>query len=184
VALKAISYSGYAQAAKAGLKSSQFMTNCDTGGVCLCAVQETDIIQAILIGESIMAVEVQPSRKARPVNLALTTIHFPVTAVISILHRFSGTVLFLCIPFLLWMLNLSLSSPEGFAFVQAWLAKPLIKLMVWAVLSALIYHLVAGIRHFVMDFGFGESLKSGRAGAWITLLLSVIFAILLGIWLW
>jgi len=131
-----------------------------------------------------MAVEVQPPRKARPVNLNLMTIHQPVTAVVSILHRLSGMILFLCIPLLLWLFGASLSSPDSFASIHTWLSKISVKFMIWVILSALIYHGFAGIRHFIMDFGFGESLKSGRIGACLVILFSLIFAVFLGIRLW
>lgn len=131
-----------------------------------------------------MVVEAQPPRKARPVNLNLMTIHQPVTAVVSILHRLSGVILFLCIPLLLWVFSASLNSPDSYAYIHTWLSKISIKLMIWVILSALIYHIFAGIRHFVMDFGWGESLKSGRIGAYLVMILSLIFAVFLGIWLW
>lgn len=131
-----------------------------------------------------MVSEAQPTRKARPVNLNLMTIRQPVTAVVSILHRLSGVVLFLCIPLLLWLFNASLNSPDSYAYIHTWLSKISIKLMIWVILSALMYHIFAGIRHFVMDFGWGESLKSGRIGAYLVMILSLIFAVLLGIWLW
>lgn len=131
-----------------------------------------------------MAVEDKLLHKVRPVNLNLMTIRQPVTAVVSILHRLSGFVLFLCIPLLLWAFSASLNSPDSFAFIQTWASKISIKLMIWVILSALVYHIFAGIRHFVMDFGWAESLKGGRIGAWLTILLSLICAVFLGIWLW
>ncbi len=131
-----------------------------------------------------MVVEAQLPRKARPVNLNLMTIRQPVTAVVSILHRLSGVILFLCIPLLLWLFSASLNSPDSYAYVHGWLSKIAVKLMIWIVLSSLIYHIFAGIRHFVMDFGWGESLNSGKMGAWLVMMLSLLFAVFLGIWLW
>jgi succinate dehydrogenase / fumarate reductase cytochrome b subunit len=131
-----------------------------------------------------MATEVQSPPKQRPVNLNLMTIHQPMMAVVSILHRLSGVLLFLSIPFLLWVFSLSLNSPDSFALVHSWFAKVLIKCLIWLILSALIYHGIAGIRHFIMDFGIGESLNGGRISAYITLLLSLAFAVFLGVWLW
>ncbi|SRR5579883_135985 len=123
-------------------------------------------------------------KHTRPKNLNLFTIHFPIPAIVSILHRISGFVLFLIIPLLLWMLNASLSSMESFDALQAYLAEPFIKFILWGSLSAFIFHLVAGVRHLLMDGGVGESLKGSRIGSWSTIAISLILIILTGIWLW
>ncbi len=120
----------------------------------------------------------------RPVNLNLLTFAFPVPAIVSILHRISGVILFLLIPALLALLACSLSSADGFNQVLSFFAHPLIKFFIWASLLALFYHLIAGVRHLLMDFHWGDSLKGGRLGAWLTLFITFIVALLLGIWLW
>jgi succinate dehydrogenase / fumarate reductase, cytochrome b subunit len=123
-------------------------------------------------------------KPARPVNLDLTTIHFPPPAIASILHRISGVILFLSIPFALWLLQLSLASPEDFEDVYAYFSSFWVKFMVWGVLSGLLYHLVAGIRHLLMDAGIGEERASGRLGAKIVMGIGIVFSILAGVWLW
>jgi succinate dehydrogenase / fumarate reductase cytochrome b subunit len=120
----------------------------------------------------------------RPVNLDLRTIKFPLPAIGSILHRISGFILFFFIPLFLWALGQSLSSAKGFAEVSQCLGNPVLKFFVWAFLSALIYHLLAGIRHLFMDIGIGENLGSARRGTSIVFILSVVLIILLGWWLW
>jgi len=122
--------------------------------------------------------------KNRPVNLDLSTIKFPLPAIVSILHRTSGIFIFAGVALLLWMLDASLSSKEGFAAVQDALANPLCKFIIWAVLAGLAYHLVAGIRHLIMDCGVGESLEGGRLGAKLVLVSAVILMVLAGVWLW
>ena len=123
-------------------------------------------------------------QRSRPVNLDLMTLKFPVTAIISILHRISGVILFLVIPCLLGLLGCSLKSEESFNQVVRLLSSLPSKLIIFAILTALVYHLFAGCRHIIMDFGYGESLKSGRIGAYLVLILTVITMIGLGIWLW
>ena len=123
-------------------------------------------------------------QKPRPVNLNLLTIRFPVTAVISILHRLSGVILFCFIVFLLWALNLSLHSADDFARVHHCFSTPIARFIIWVFLSSLALHLFAGIRHFVMDFGFGEEKNSGRYGAYFVIILSAIATIALGVYLW
>ena len=120
----------------------------------------------------------------RPVNLDLSTIKFPVTAIASITHRVTGVAIFLALPILLWMLDRSLASPESFADLKELMTSPLVKLVVWAILAVLLYHLVAGIRHLVMDDGVGESLEGGRRGAKLVFIISVVLILLVGGWIW
>jgi succinate dehydrogenase / fumarate reductase cytochrome b subunit len=120
----------------------------------------------------------------RPVNLDLRTIKLPVTAYTSILHRISGVILFVGIAIMLYALDKSLSSEEGFAAVKAGLTSPLAKLVIWGLLSALLYHLVAGIRHLIMDAGIGETLEGGKLGSKIVIAVSVVVIVLAGVWIW
>lgn len=122
--------------------------------------------------------------KTRPVNLDLTTIRFPLTAIVSILHRMSGVLVFLFIPVLLWMLGKSTFSEEGFLALQACFSSPVSKFIAWVVVSGLVYHFVAGVRHLVMDMGFGEEKHSGLIGAKVVLIISAILAIVVGVWIW
>ena len=120
----------------------------------------------------------------RPINLNLFTLKFPIAAIVSILHRLSGLLLFLLIPFLLLGLSSSLASQQDFDVLYFRLTTPFAKCIIWFLLSAFIYHFVAGIRHLMMDAGIGEELKSGRLGAKLVLVISVILTLLVGIWLW
>ncbi|RJG09682.1 succinate dehydrogenase, cytochrome b556 subunit [Pseudomonas cavernicola] len=120
----------------------------------------------------------------RPVNLDLRTIKLPVTAYTSILHRISGVILFLGLGVLLFALDKSLASEEGFEQVKACLASPLAKFVIWGLLSALLYHLVAGVRHLIMDMGIGETLEGGKLGSQIVLAISVVLIVLAGVWIW
>lgn len=123
-------------------------------------------------------------KSQRPVNLDLRTIKLPITAYSSIIHRVSGVILFVGIAVLLFALDTSLSSEEGFERVAAILASPLVKLIVWGLLSALLYHLVAGIRHLIMDAGYGETLEGGKLGSKIVLIVSAVLIVLTGVWVW
>lgn len=117
-------------------------------------------------------------------NFNLFTIRYPFTAIISILHRLSGIFVFLLIPFLLWMLDIASGSSGGFTRIQALLTNPGVKLLLWFILVALWYHLIAGIRHLLMDIGMGESLRDAHLSGGITIAITLIVAILIGIWLW
>jgi len=120
----------------------------------------------------------------RPVNLDIGSIRLPITAYVSILHRVSGVVLLVLAGVGLWMLDLSLSSEAGFAALQGALTGFWVKLVLWALIAALAYHLTAGIRHLVMDMGIGETLRGGVLGARLVLVISVVLTILAGVWLW
>lgn len=123
-------------------------------------------------------------KSQRPVNLDLRTIKLPITAYTSILHRISGVILFVGIAVLLYALDKSLASEEGFEQVKACMASPLAKLVIWGLLSALLYHLVAGVRHLIMDMGIGETLEGGKLGSQIVLAVSAVVIVLAGVWIW
>lgn len=120
----------------------------------------------------------------RPVNLKLTSIHFPITAIVSIFHRLSGVFLFLCIPLLLWFFQGSLHSEMYFNMIQCHLSLLFWKVIVWLFFSALIYHVIAGVRHLLMDMHIGDGLCGGRLGAWIVFFVSAILILTLAGFMW
>lgn len=92
--------------------------------------------------------------------------------------------LFLGLGLLLYALEMSLASRSSFASLQEMLALPSVRFFVWLVLSALIYHFVAGIKHLLMDVDIGDGKESGRLGAILTLIVSFALIIATGVWLW
>lgn len=122
--------------------------------------------------------------KTRPVYLDLTKIRMPLAAIVSILHRASGFVLFLIIPYLLILWNRSLSNAEAYDNLQLALQSNITRGVIYLILLALLYHWVAGIRHLLMDMGIGEDKISGRRGAILVLAVVVLLALMLGVWLW
>ena len=119
----------------------------------------------------------------RPINLDLISLKYPPMAITSILHRISGVVLFLLMPLLIYFLKLSLVSETSFYNLQIMLMHPMYKLLLWVFISALMYHLFAGIRHLLMDLGYGEGLRAGRISSIIVIVLGIMSMILTGIWL-
>jgi succinate dehydrogenase / fumarate reductase cytochrome b subunit len=89
----------------------------------------------------------------------------PPSAMVSILHRISGAALFLALPFLLWMFDLSLISEGSFdrmtALASGWLVKLLLLFLIWGFL----HHFVAGIRYLLLDLGVGVELPQARRSA-------------------
>jgi succinate dehydrogenase / fumarate reductase cytochrome b subunit len=120
----------------------------------------------------------------RPKNLDLATIRQPITAIASILHRITGIMLFVAVGFLVWALSLSLESRQGFDQTVAVMTHPLAKLITWGILSLVVYHLFAGIKHLIMDAGFAETKEGGPLATKISLVLSVVVILLMGVWVW
>ncbi len=123
----------------------------------------------------------------RPTNLNLSdlrTIKQPVTAISSLLHRITGIVLFLAIPFLLWGLSKTLASESQYNSLTLFLDTTLGLLTVWVILVSLSYHVLAGIRHLFMDLGIGESFATAKRTSWLVISLAGLAAILWGVWLW
>lgn len=123
-------------------------------------------------------------KKQRPVNLDLSTIKMHAAANASILHRVSGVIMVFAIGILLWTLSLSLSSAEGFTQVESLLSGVFFKIIILGTLSALIYHLLGGIRHLCMDLGYFEELASGNATAKLIIALWLVLTVVVGVRLW
>ncbi len=109
----------------------------------------------------------------------------PVTALVSILHRVTGIILFVGLAFLFYAFDLSLSSQKGFdQVVNTLQTNFLAKFVIWGVVSALMYHLVAGVKHLLMDLGHFEELESGRIAAIVNIVLAAVLIVLAGVWIW
>lgn len=122
----------------------------------------------------------------RPVNLSLLGLFaaMPVTAVASILHRITGIVLFGGALYLCYLLDLALAGQAGFAQAAGVLATPLGKLALWAILAALGYHLLAGVKHLLLDLHVGDTLAGARFASWVSIVLAVLTAVAAAFWLW
>ena len=123
-------------------------------------------------------------KKSRPVNLDLQTMRFPLTAIASILHRVSGVITFVAVAILLWLLNLSLSSPKGFTTAVSITDSGLVTLMLWGILTALFYHIVLGVRHLLMDLGYFEEMKTGLASTKVSFVIVAILSVFAGVLVW
>ena len=121
----------------------------------------------------------------RPVNLDLGAMKWPLPAITSITHRISGVILVAGTAVLLWLLDESLTSEEAFNTLRDVLTSSLIlKLIVWGVMSALIYHSVAGVKHLCMDLGYGESLEGGITAAKLLIAIAAVLIVLAGALIW
>jgi succinate dehydrogenase / fumarate reductase cytochrome b subunit len=123
------------------------------------------------------------SRK-RPVYLNLFKIRLPMPGVVSIMHRASGALLFLLLPLLLYVLQLSLSSEQGFVEVQAWFRLPLVKLFLIGIIWGYLHHFCMGLRYLALDFDIGVDLPQARFSSKLVLAVSIGATLLIGVWLW
>ena len=117
----------------------------------------------------------------------LTTYRLPAAGIVSILHRISGAIMFLLLPFIIWLFDTSVSSEYSFArfkaafnvglgFVPGWFLKLVALALIWAYL----HHLIAGLRHLYMDMRHAVSKEFGKSSAVVTLILSIALTVVLG----
>ena len=117
----------------------------------------------------------------RPKNLNLFTIHLPVNAVVSILHRASGVGLFLALPLILLALQYSVGSSESYAILTNLFDTWLVKVVLIAFSWAFFHHFIAGIRHLLQDIHWMTSLQKARFSGRVVLCLAV-FSVLIFAW--
>ena len=116
-----------------------------------------------------------------------TGYRLPAAGWVSILHRVSGVVMFVLMPFVIWMFDNSLTSEISFAsftsvftagwgFLPGWFFKLVALVLIWSYL----HHFVAGLRHLWMDATHAVTLKFGRSSAIATLVISLALTVALG----
>ena len=110
----------------------------------------------------------------------LPTYRLPAAGFVSILHRISGFVMFLLLPFLVWMFDTSVSSEISFAKFKAafnigvgFVPGILVQLVALVLIWAYLHHLIAGARHLYMDAHHAVSKEFGKSSAVVTLVLSL-----------
>ena len=117
-----------------------------------------------------------------PVFLNLAQIRFPIGAIASIAHRVSGVLLFIALPVLAVLLDSSLRDEAGFASVRGLFSSPLSLVVAGVLAWALVHHVLAGIRHLLMDVGIGGELERARASARLVLIAAPALAVFLLFW--
>ena len=107
------------------------------------------------------------NKKNRPIFMNLLQIRMPVVAVLSFAHRVSGVMMCMLIPFLIYLLDLSLRNEQGYAQALEILSHPFVKFMAVLVVWALAHHMLAGIRFLLIDADIGVERGSARRSAWV-----------------
>jgi succinate dehydrogenase / fumarate reductase cytochrome b subunit len=125
-------------------------------------------------------------KKERPQfrNIHVTQLmnyRLPAAGIVSILHRISGAVMFLMLPFLLYLLQLSLSSEMTFARFAGILEHPLAKLVLLGLIWSYLQHFCAGVRHLFMDMHMGIEKDSSRQSAVSVIAVTLVLTVLCGL---
>jgi len=118
-----------------------------------------------------------------PVYLNLLRIRFPVGAVTSFAHRISGVLLFVALPFLIYLLDISLQGPEGYADAVAILGNCWLRLGSAAIAWSLFHHLLSGVRFLLIDIEAGVTLKQARTSAWLVNLAGLVLTLVYIWWI-
>jgi succinate dehydrogenase / fumarate reductase cytochrome b subunit len=113
----------------------------------------------------------------RPRFLSLWQIRLPIAGFVSILHRVSGVFLLLLLPFLLYLLQLSLSSAEGFVQSQSIMERWPVRILGLLLLWMFFHHLFSGIRVLLIDLEWGSELVAARRSAWLVLIAALLVVI-------
>jgi len=115
----------------------------------------------------------------RPVYLNLIKIRLPLAGIVSFAHRISGVLLFLFLPFSVYLLDLSVQSAESFSAVKQLLNQPLMLAVQMLVLWSIAHHFFAGIRFLLIDAEIGVEKSQARMGSWLVFLAEAIAILLI-----
>ena len=117
----------------------------------------------------------------KPVYINLFKIQLPLSALLSITHRVSGMLIFfLVLPVSAYILNLLLESPDSFVlFMDSYNSSVFIRTFVLFNILVFEYHVIAGIRHMLMDFHLiSETLSSSNTSAMVALIFFFVISLL------
>lgn len=120
--------------------------------------------------------ESQKSGKPQFRNIGLTDIaryRFPLAAILSILHRVSGALMFVLLPFVLLLLDKSLMSEISFEYFKGIASHWFVKLIILALTWAYLHHACAGIRYLFMDVHIGLDKDAARKSSLIVFAVSL-----------
>ena len=123
----------------------------------------------------------RPKPVYRNIGLAqLIHYHLPWAGKVSILHRISGAVLFLFLPFLLYLFDQSLASELSYKKFQAIVANPFAKLILLGLIWSFLHHFFAGIRYLLLDREIGINKVPANRSAIMVLVISFSLTVILG----
>ncbi len=126
----------------------------------------------------------QSGMRPKFLNLFTLGLKMSITAKASILHRISGFLLFLSIPFVLFILHQSLTSPDFYTAFYSIGSSLVMKVVYIVLIAAFMYHMCAGVRFLFLDIDKGVSIKTAKMTARIVIALSLILTVVSGVLIW
>lgn len=133
---------------------------------------------------SISNIGVKRMKTERPVNLNLLVFRFPLAAIVSITHRITGVILFAGVAFALYAFDLAVASEQGFVAAKALVAHPLGMFVLLGLIATLTFHIVAGLKHLLMDFHVGDTVEAAFYGSIAVIVLTIVITGAVGVTLW
>ena len=140
-------------------------------------------------GQAGSAARGHPRAAQRPGTMRLIDAlgyRLPLAGVVSILHRASGALMFVLLPFVVWLFDVTLSSEASYERFTAayavglgWFPAWAVKLVTLALIWSYLHHAIAGVRHLWMDATHSVSLEQGRSSAIVTLAVSIVLTLVL-----
>ena len=117
----------------------------------------------------------------RPLSPHLQIYKMIPTMAMSIVHRITGGALYFGTILVAWWLIAAASGPAYFEFVNgifgSWIGRLILLGYTWA----LVHHLLGGLRHFMMDFGYGLEKALSTRLAKLQIAVSVALTVLIWI---
>ncbi len=121
------------------------------------------------------------AKTSRPLSPHLQIYRWPLTAVMSILHRITGIGLYAGTLLLAWWVIAAAAGPAYFDVANAVFGSWIGRLILFGYTWALVHHLLGGLRHFVWDLGAGYSKPARDMLARANIIGSVLLTILIWI---
>lgn len=125
-----------------------------------------------------------PQAQKRPKNLNLFTIRLPINAIVSILHRMSGMVMFLILPLLLWAMRASVHSQDSYIALGQLLQHWTLKLVLIGFSAAFFHHFYAGLRHLGQDVHWMTTLQKSRLSSRLVLCMVALSVLIFAYVIW
>jgi succinate dehydrogenase / fumarate reductase cytochrome b subunit len=113
--------------------------------------------------------------------LQIIRYRLPAAGVVSILHRVSGAMMFLLLPFILYLFDLSITSEISFDSLKGFTSHWFVKLLILAVSWGYLHHFCGGIRHLIMDAHICLSKEEARKSAHMVFIVSVPLTLLVAL---
>ncbi len=127
----------------------------------------------------------QRTPASRPKYVDINLLHLPIPGLVSIFHRVTGVAMFLfLIPALLFVLQCTLGSEDGFNRWKSFFSEPMVKLILLGFVWSYMHHFFAGIRYLLLDLHIGIALEPARFSAKAVLVLGLLATVLIGVRIW